>query len=355
MTTAETVVLRADDIEVRYPGSDSGAHPALQLATLTLVPGRSLALVGESGSGKTTALRTLLGLVRPVRGSVSFGGVLLPALGGDAMRAFRRAVQPIPQDVEGALDPRQSIGAAVAEGWRGGGRAGVGIGGSSGRAGGREDEVVRVLLDEVGLPATVMPRHPHELSGGQRQRAVIVRALAVGPRILLLDEPTSGLDATVQVRILGLIERLRAERGLGVLLISHNLGVVARLCPETLVLYRGEVVEQGATADLLATPRHPYTAALRRSVPELGVPFRAPWEPSPDAASIDPRTGCRFGPRCPHALAGPCAGPQPLRTVGVPPRAVRCCRSEALGVLDYGRPAVQGSREGGARSDPAGR
>jgi peptide/nickel transport system ATP-binding protein len=162
----------------------------------------------------------------------------------------------------------------------------------------------------------------------------MARALAVSPRILLLDEPTSGLDSTVQARILELIERLRADRGLGILLISHNLGVVARLCPSTLVLYRGEVVEAGPTDDLLARPRHPYTAALRRSVPELGLPFRVPWDPSPEAASISPVSGCRFGPRCPHAVAAMCSRPQDLRRVGLPPREVRCERSDELGILD---------------------
>jgi peptide/nickel transport system ATP-binding protein len=162
----------------------------------------------------------------------------------------------------------------------------------------------------------------------------MARALAVSPRILLLDEPTSGLDTTVQARILELIERLRTDRGLGILLISHNLGVVARLCPTTLVLYRGEVVEEGPTADLLGSPRHPYTAALRRSVPELGLPFRMPWEPSSDASTISPSSGCRFGPRCPQASAGPCSVRQDLHIVGQPPRAVRCARSEELGTLE---------------------
>lgn len=326
------MVLAADGLEVRYPGADPGAHPALRLASLQVRPGDSLALVGESGSGKTTALRALLGLLPLAAGSVTFEGTPVRALMGDALRAFRRAVQLIPQDVDGALDPRQTIGSAVAEGWRAGGRA---VDGSTARRSvARQDDVVKALLDEVGLPADIARRHPHEVSGGQRQRAVMARALAVSPRILLLDEPTSGLDTTVQARILELIERLRAERGLGILLISHNLGVVARLCPETLVLYRGEVVEAGSTADLLGCPRHPYTAALRRSVPELGLPFRMPWAPSPEAFAVPQPGGCRFGPRCPQAQAGPCGERQELRMVGRPPRSVRCVRSEELGILE---------------------
>ncbi len=321
------VVLAATDLVVRYPGADPHAHPALQLASLTLTPGRSVALVGESGSGKTTALRTLLGLVRPVGGSVAFGGVPIDRLKGDAQRTFRRAVQPIPQDVDGALDPRQTIGAAIAEGFRAGGRAGA-------QPGEPERAVLVRLLDEVGLPATAADRHPHQVSGGQRQRAVIARALAVAPRLLLLDEPTSGLDATVQARILELIERVRVERGLGILLISHNLGVVARLCPEALVLYRGEVVEEGPTAELLAVPRHPYTAALRRSVPEIGIPFRAPQPPSLEAPAIGPFVGCRFASRCPHARSAACATPQALLPIPAEDRAVRCARTADLGPLD---------------------
>ncbi|MEI7745564.1 MAG: oligopeptide/dipeptide ABC transporter ATP-binding protein, partial [Chloroflexota bacterium] len=219
----------------------------------------------------------------------------------------------------------QTVGSAIAEGHRAGG-------------GGAADAGATVLrlLDEVGLPESVARRHPHEVSGGQRQRAVIARALAVDPRLLLLDEPTSGLDATVQVRILELIERLREERGLGILLVSHNLAVVGRLCPETVVLYRGEVVERGATAHLLHAPRHPYTAALRRSVPEIGVPFRAPVGPSVEAtAAAEAPSGCRFAARCPHAAAPACASAIPLMPVeGDPARLVRCVRAGALGPLD---------------------
>jgi oligopeptide/dipeptide ABC transporter ATP-binding protein len=325
-TEATEVRLVATDLEVRYHGSDPHAPPALAIDRIELEPGRSLALVGESGSGKTTALRALLGLLRPARGSVAWAGRSIDALRGAELRAFRTAVQPIPQDVDGALDPRQTIGSAIAEGWRAGGRKGR-------RSGEDQAGVVRRLLDEVDLPVTTAGRHPHEVSGGQRQRAIIARALAVGPRILLLDEPTSGLDATVAVRILDLIERLRLERGLGTLLISHDLGVVARLCPTTVVLYRGEVVETGATEQLLLRPRHPYTAALRRSVPELGVPFRVPLLPSSAAGTIDPLSGCRYGPRCAFAVADACAARQVLSELA-PGAAVRCVRSTELGRID---------------------
>ncbi|MDR3475898.1 MAG: ABC transporter ATP-binding protein [Devosia sp.] len=322
--TDEGVRLVARDLAVRYPGTAPAAHPALVLDELELTPGKCVALVGESGSGKTTALRALLGVLRPSAGRVEYGGVPLDRLRGAAARDFRRAVQPIQQDVDGALDPRQSIGAAIAEGQRAGG-------GASRDA----TAVVARLLNEVGLPAALARRHPHEVSGGQRQRAVIARALAVEPSLLLLDEPTSGLDATVQVRILELIERLRIQRGLGLLLVSHNLGAVARLCEETIVLYRGEVVERGRTRALLDSPRHPYTAALRRSVPEIGVPFRAPLLPSSDSVSVDARDGCRFAARCAHAISPACGARQALVPVeGDVARTVRCVRTPELGELD---------------------
>ena len=319
------VRLVATDLEVRYPHTDPAAHPALRLDHLVLGPGQSLALVGESGSGKTTALRTLLGLVKPTAGAVTWQDRDVGSLKGADLRAFRTSVQPIPQDFDGALDPRQQLGSAIAEGWRAGGRRGA-------EPGEDQDVVVVRLLDEVGLPASAARRHPHEVSGGQRQRAIIARALAVGPKMLLLDEPTSGLDATVAVRILELIERLRTERGLGILLISHDLGVVTWLCTETVVLYEGEVVELGGTKSMLVRPRHPYTAALRRSVPEFGVPFRAPLRPSPSASGIDPRAGCRFGPRCAYAQAETCVIRQQL--IRIDGTDVRCTRAGDLGPLD---------------------
>jgi peptide/nickel transport system ATP-binding protein len=326
MSAGTTVVLAATDLDVRYPGTDRRLPPAFAIDRLELVPGASVALVGESGSGKTTAMRALLGLLRPTSGAVTWNGASVTAMGRAALRDFRLSVQSIMQDVDGALDPRQTIGSAVAEGWRAGGRKDL-------RRGEDQAAVVLRLLDEVGLPASAAKRHPHEVSGGQRQRAVIARALAVGPRMLLLDEPTSGLDATVAVRILELIERLRAERGLGILLISHDLGVVTRLCVETVVLYRGEVVERGATERLLTRPRHPYTGALRRSVPELGVPFRVPYRPAPEAAVIDPASGCRYGPRCAFAAAATCGSRQALVSIDAD-SSVRCGRAHELGVLD---------------------
>jgi ABC-type microcin C transport system duplicated ATPase subunit YejF len=170
------------------------------------------------------------------------------------------------QDGSEALNPRLRIGASIAEG--------LVVHDLVPRA--KRAGRVADLLAEVGLEPALADRYPHELSGGQRQRATIARALAVEPRVLVLDEPTSALDVTVQARILALIRRLREVRSLSYLLISHNLAIVDQLCEQCVVLHDGEVVEQGATADVLDHPRHPYTQELRAAVPEIehGAPRR---------------------------------------------------------------------------------
>jgi ABC-type glutathione transport system ATPase component len=219
-----------------------------------------LGLIGESGSGKSTIARALLGLTPLAGGTVTFDGADVRTLRRADMKAFRRAVQLVMQDGTEALDPRMKVGASVAEG--------IAAHGLLPR-GPRRAARIAELLEEVGLPAAFADRYPHELSGGQRQRATIARALAVEPRLLILDEPTSALDVTVQARILDLIRRLRTERSLSYLLISHNLAVVDQLCDACLVLKDGAVVEHGPTARVLDHPQHPYTQQLRAAVPEI--------------------------------------------------------------------------------------
>ncbi|MEV1203403.1 ABC transporter ATP-binding protein, partial [Microbispora rosea] len=206
-------------------------------------------LIGESGSGKTTLARALLGLMRPRSGVVRYGAGDLAGLGRAGRAEFRRAVQPVFQDGSEALDPRMTAGASIAEAL------------TTHHRMSRTERADRVaaLLADVGLDPGLAARRPHEMSGGQRQRVAIARALAVEPRLLVLDEPTSALDVTVQARILDLLERLAAEHGLGYLLITHNLGVVGRLCRTSSVMFAGRVVESGSTGELLTRPAHPYT------------------------------------------------------------------------------------------------
>ncbi|OPG11849.1 ABC transporter ATP-binding protein [Microbispora sp. GKU 823] len=246
-------------------------------------------LIGESGSGKTTLARALLGLMRPRSGVVRYGAGDLAGLGRAGRAEFRRAVQPVFQDGSEALDPRMTAGASITEALTTHHRMS--------RAE-RRDRVAALLAD-VGLDPALAARRPHEMSGGQRQRVAIARALAVEPRLLVLDEPTSALDVTVQARILDLLERLAAEHGLGYLLITHNLGVVGRLCRTSSVLFAGRVVESGPTMELLTRPAHPYTRALRDAVPRLGgEPPRAAGRTEAAAAA----TGCPFRLRCPLAV-----------------------------------------------------
>ena len=176
-----------------------------------------------------------------------------------------------------------------------------------------------------------MTRYPHQLSGGQRQRVAIARALSVQPRLLVLDEPTSALDVRAQARILELIARLRDERRLSYLLITYNLAVVSELCEQTAVLYLGRVAESGPTADLLGTPAHPYTRALRSAVPEVDASARSArivssGEP---ASAISPPPGCVFHPRCPLAIDR-CAVDVPALRVIAPGRRVACHRAEEV-------------------------
>jgi ABC-type microcin C transport system duplicated ATPase subunit YejF len=251
------LLLCATDIDVRF-----GDHHAVRAVSVEIPAGPfGVGLIGESGSGKSTIARALLGLTPTAGGTVTFGGRDLGALRGAELKAFRRGVQLVMQDGTEALNPRMRVGASVAEG--------IAVHDLVPRGAARKARVAE-LLAEVGLDAALAERYPHELSGGQRQRATIARALAVEPRVLVLDEPTSALDVTVQARILALIKRLREERGLSYLLISHNLAVVDQLCEQCLVLRDGDVVERGATAQVLDHPEHPYTQELRAAVPEIG-------------------------------------------------------------------------------------
>jgi peptide/nickel transport system ATP-binding protein len=291
-----------------------------------------LALVGESGSGKTTIARALLRLIAPTSGAIRLDGEDVSHVRGGALRRFRRAVQIVFQDPATTLDPRVRIGSAIAEALR------------AHRLVPRErvDGRVAELLAEVGVDPTMVDRYPHQLSGGQRQRVAIARALAVEPRVLVLDEPTSALDVTVQARILELIERLRRERGLAYVLISHNLAVVERLCEETAVLYLGRVVEHGPTEDVLARPAHPYTLALRSAVPAIDVEARRSRIVLPGTVQSSGRRpdGCAFHPRCPFATDRSRTEVPALRSLR-DHRSAACHRAEELLAGDLGPPRAE--------------
>ena len=312
-----TPLLEIADLTVRF-----GQVRAVDGVSLRLAGGPfGLGLVGESGSGKSTIGRAVLRLVPTVGGQIRFEGKDVAALRGTALASYRRAAQIVLQDPDNSLDPRIRVGASVAEPLIAHHIVARRL--AAGQA--------RELLAEVGLGPEFAGRYPHQLSGGQRQRVAIARALSVQPRLLVLDEPTSALDVNAQARILALIARLRADRNLAYLLITHNLGIVSELCEQTAVLYLGRVVESGATSELLSSPAHPYTRALRSAVPEIDVAARSarvvlPGEP-PDATS--PPSGCVFHPRCPLAVSRCTTEVPALRTVH-PLRLVACHRAEEV-------------------------
>ncbi len=292
-----------------------------------------LGLVGESGSGKTTIGRAVLRLARISGGQIRFEGADVTTLRGRALRDYRRAAQIVFQDPDNSLDPRMRIGTSIREALRAHHVVPRRL----------SAERARGLLTEVGLDPDFTSRYPHQLSGGQRQRVAIARALSVQPRLLVLDEPTSALDVRAQARVLELITRLRAERKLSYLLITHNVAIVSELCEQTAVLYLGRIVESGPTGALLQSPAHPYTRALRSAVPELDWAARRtrlvlPGDPA-DATSPPP--GCVFHPRCPLAVSR-CRTEVPVLRPVAPGRVAACHRAEEVlaGALTEGQPAA---------------
>ncbi|MFT4210275.1 MAG: ABC transporter ATP-binding protein [Microbacterium sp.] len=231
---------------------------ALDHVDVEVREGASLGIIGESGSGKSTLVRLLLGLDSPTAGTVTCEDRPVDARApARSLRPLRRATGLVLQDPYASLDPRMSVGRIVAEPLRA-----LGVAGDH-RA------RVREVLARLELPTDAAERYPHEFSGGQRQRIAIARAIVHRPRVLVGDEPLSALDVTVRTQILTLLERLRREEGMTLVLVSHDIGVVARVCQEVLVLKDGRAVESGPTVDVLARPRAAYTRRLLAAVPTL--------------------------------------------------------------------------------------
>jgi peptide/nickel transport system ATP-binding protein len=271
--TPPAPLLEVEDLEVRFRRGGvrlAGGRRdvvALKGIHLRMLPGESVGVVGESGSGKSTLARAALGLVPITSGHVRFDGADLTDDRAAALAALRRATAMVFQDPVNALNPRLTVGQALAEV--------LAVRGSTARA----DIPRRVgeLLDLVALDRAFADRKPRSMSGGQCQRAGIARALAVDPRLLIADECVAGLDVPIQTQIVDLLRQLQRRMGLTLLFIAHDLGLVRRLCARAVVMRRGEIVEEGRTAELFARPRHPYTAALLAASPSIDPdrPLRA--------------------------------------------------------------------------------
>ena len=311
------LLLEARNVSVEFVTRSGHVARALDGVDLQVGAGEVLALVGESGSGKTTVARTMLGLERPVSGEVALDGEPL-SYSGRRLRGLRRRVQMVLQDPAGALNPRQTVYESVAEGLR------LHRLVAKDPAGRTETEMVAAAMSSAGLrpPERLFLRYPHELSGGQRQRVLIAGALALGPELLVADEPVSSLDASIRGEILALLLRLRDELGLGVLVVTHDLGLAWNIADRIAVMYLGRIVESGPTEAVLQAPQHPYTRALLSVVPEIEeLPPVVLTGEIPDPTSIP--AGCRFHPRCPALADGSAAD------AGVD----GACRGEPLAVL----------------------
>jgi len=313
------------DLRVSFPGPDHRRFYPVDGVTFSLERGKTMALVGESGSGKSLTSLALLQLV-PSPGRVETGSVIrmgetdVLALRGEALRRIRgRRVGMIFQDPMTSLNPVFTVGDQIVEG--------ILAHFKMPRAAARERALQ--LLQEVGIPdpSTRLKAYPHQLSGGMRQRVMIAIALSAEPEILVADEPTTALDVTVQAQILEVLDRLQESRGMAVLLITHDLGIVAGRADRVAVMYAGQIVEEAPTARLFANPSHPYTQGLFASVPRIKGPLR---RLNPIGGSIPAPTawpsGCRFRPRCPKAFDKSELEP-PLLTVE-PDHQMRCWLAE---------------------------
>jgi peptide/nickel transport system ATP-binding protein len=319
----EEPLLQVEDLRVSYATED-GTVQAVDGIGYELGRGRTLGIVGESGSGKTVAALSVLGLTRAegatVSGHVRFEGRDLLALDERELRRVRgNEVAMVFQDPLSTLHPLYRVGAQIVEAIR----AHRDVAKSAARAQAIE------LLELVGIPdpGKRVDAYPHEISGGQRQRVMIAMALCNDPALLVADEPTTALDVTVQAQILGLLARLQRERGMALVLVTHDLGVVADMADDIAVMYAGQIVEHAPAERVLSAPEHPYTWGLLRSIPMLDGPreeLLTPISGSPPSP-LAPPPGCRFHPRCPysqpeHARTEPVLQPVP----GQPDHRVAC-------------------------------
>ena len=317
-------LLRVENLQT-YFFTDAGVLRAVDGVSLRIAPGETLGVVGESGCGKTVTALSILRLVpdppgRIVGGRVTFEGTELLGLDAERMRKMRgSAISMIFQEPMTSLNPVFTVGDQIAEGVR--------LHQKLSRRAAWERAVEMLRLVQIPDPDRRAREYPHQLSGGMRQRVMIAMALACGPRLLIADEPTTALDVTIQAQILELLLRLKEEMGMAVMLITHDLGVIADTAQRVVVMYAGRVVEEAPVRDLFANPRHPYTQGLLASIPTLGkgVGGRKRLQAIPGLVPslLDLPPGCRFSDRCPLVVPECRAAEPELRQV-TPQHRARC-------------------------------
>ena len=334
-------LLAVEDLRVAFAGED-GPVRAVDGVSLAVDQGRTLAIVGESGSGKSATALAIAGLVRGrgtrVEGRVAFAGEELLDAPPERLRALRGdAIGIVFQDPLSALHPLFRVGRQLAEAVR--------AHRDVSRAAARARAIELLELVAMPDPARRVDAYPHELSGGMRQRATIAMAIANEPRLLIADEPTTALDVTVQAQILELLGRLRRELDMALILITHDLGVVAETADDVAVMYAGRIVERAPASRLFAAPQHPYTWGLLTSIPRLDAPRETPLVaiPGRPPSLLHPPPGCRFHPRCAYAKPEhERVDPALVPVDGTPGHDVACLLSAAERAEHWSRLAARG-------------
>jgi len=322
MTTSSLIDIKG--LRVLFHGDDGRTTHAVDTVDLTVANGATLGLVGESGCGKSVTSLAIMGLLSKqsaeVSGSIKFEGIDLLESSDETLRSLRgNRLAMIFQEPMTSLNPSLTIGDQITETilrHRGGSRRAA-----------RERAIEMLRRVHIPSPERRIDEYPHKLSGGMRQRVMIAMALACDPRLLIADEPTTALDVTLQAQILELMRELKSASGAAIILITHDLGVVAEVCNEVAVMYAGEIVERAEVDELFASPQHPYTVGLLGSIPRLD-------RRASHLATIDgmvpnmanPPTGCRFAARCPFVSETCLKAPPPLRELA-PGHASRCIKA----------------------------